>query len=98
MKRLSALAIGLTLTVLAGVPALAATRTVTLSVPGMTCPTCPVTLRTTLNRLHGVHVVRTDLTHRIVNVEVTDSHVTDRDLTDATKNVGYPSTVVKNNS
>lgn len=97
MKRLSALAIGLTLTILVGAPALAATRTVTLSVPAMTCPSCPVTLRTTLDRLHGVHVVRTDLTHRFVNVEVTDSHVTDRDLTDATKNVGYPSTVVKNN-
>ncbi len=35
-------------------PAWAATRTVTLDVPGMTCPTCPITIKKALNRVSGV--------------------------------------------
>ena len=35
-------------------PAAAATRTVTLSVPGMTCALCPITVKTALTRVKGV--------------------------------------------
>ena len=75
--------------------ALAASREVTLAVPGMTCPSCPVTLRIALQRLHGVRVVRSDLAHRTVKVELSDPQVRDADLLDATRNAGYASSVVK---
>jgi mercuric ion binding protein len=89
--------VGLAVALLGVSPALAA-RVVTLSVPGMTCPACPVTVRTSLERVPGVHVVSTNLDDKTVKVEITDSHVTNRQLTEATTNAGYPSTVVKVNT
>ncbi|MGC9159545.1 MAG: cation transporter, partial [Terracidiphilus sp.] len=41
----------------APVSAFAATRTVTLSVPGMTCPVCPITVRKALREVPGVEKV-----------------------------------------
>ena len=35
----------------------AATKTVTLSVPGMTCPACPITIKKALNKVQGVSKV-----------------------------------------
>jgi len=98
VKRLSflfgvALALLAATTVSAAPPA-ASGRTVTLSVPGMYCPSCPVTVRKALERLQGVHVVAVDLDKRTVQVEVTDTHVTNQQLTSTTANAGYPSTVV----
>ncbi len=42
--------------ILAGVSiaGLATTRTVTLDVPGMTCPTCPITIKKALQKIDGV--------------------------------------------
>ncbi len=97
MKRFSVPVLGLALALLAAAPPLTSARSVTLSVPGMYCPSCPVTVRKALERVHGVHVVKADLTHLTVEVKVTDSHITNRELTDATANAGYPSTVVKSN-
>jgi len=76
------------------VPALASGRIVTLSVQGMTCPSCPVTVSKALNRLGGVHVVGTNLENRTVRVEVDDNRITDAKLTATTADAGYPSTVV----
>lgn len=90
-----ATALGLALTLLVASPGFAATRNITLSVPGMYCPSCPVTLRKALDRLPGVHVVSTDLNKRTLTIEVTDSHITDKQITGTTANAGYPSTVVK---
>lgn len=96
MNRLSALALAAMLSVMLSAPAFASTRYVTLAVPGMTCPSCPATLRVVLDRLPGVHVVGADPVHRTLKVDVSDSRVTDRDLIEATNNAGYPSSVVKN--
>lgn len=90
--------LALSLTLLTALPASAATRTITLEVPGMTCPACPVTLRTALDRLRGVHVQRSDLKLRTVTVVVTDDRVSNAELTQATANVGYPSTVLNRKS
>jgi len=51
MKKFLAL---LALTVALSAPAWAATKTVTLSVPSMTCATCPITVREALSRVEGV--------------------------------------------
>ena len=93
-RRLSVLA-ALATIVLLPAGAFAQQRVVTLSVPGMFCPSCPTTVSMALNRVPGVHVKGVDLKERTVKVDVIDSHVTDRDLTEATNNAGYPSTVVK---
>ena len=38
-------------------PAWAVTQTVTLSVPGMTCASCPITVKKALNKVEGVESI-----------------------------------------
>ena len=76
-------------------PAWAATQSVTLSVPGMTCGACPITVRTALNRVPGVEHVAIAEAAKQVTVTFDDARTTPAALTRATKNAGYPSQVVK---
>lgn len=70
-----------------------ALKTITLSVPGMTCATCPITIRTALRKVLGV----TDVTvsyERLEAVVTFDDTKTDAEaLIKATTDAGYPSTV-----
>lgn len=86
--RLAALA----LLVLAA-PAWAAERTVTLSVPGMDCAACPVTIRMALSRVEGVSKAEVSFEHREAVVTFDDAKTRAEALTEATANAGYPSTV-----
>jgi len=61
----------------------------------MECGGCPLTVRTSLQRLRGVRVVAVDTSARTITVAVSDERVTDRQLTMATANAGYPSSVVR---
>lgn len=98
MSRFSVASLVMVLILLANVPALAATRIVTLKVPGMTCPSCPVTLRTALDRIHGVHVRTADLKRRTLTILVTDNHVSNSELTRTTADAGFPSSVLTKGS
>lgn len=42
-------------------PAWAATQTVTLSVSGMTCATCPITVKKALNKIEGVENIEVNV-------------------------------------
>jgi periplasmic mercuric ion binding protein len=70
----------------------AATKTVTLNVPGMTCPACPITIKKALNKVQGVSNV--DVNHEKKQAVVTfDDAKTDTEtLVKATTDAGYPST------
>ncbi|MBS0455981.1 MAG: mercury resistance system periplasmic binding protein MerP [Proteobacteria bacterium] len=76
-------------------PAWAATRTVTLSVPGMTCPVCPITVKKALSKVDGVS--KTDVTFEKREAVVTfdDAKTSIQQLTKATQDAGYPSAVKK---
>jgi mercuric ion binding protein len=74
-------------------PVLAATKTVTLSVPGMTCESCPITVKTALTRVEGVGKVEASLEHKEAIVTFDEAKTKVEALLDATKNAGYPSTV-----
>ncbi|MEK7917632.1 mercury resistance system periplasmic binding protein MerP [Burkholderia contaminans] len=74
-------------------PAWAAMRTVTLSVPGMTCPACPITVKTALSRVEGVNRVDVHYDEREAVVTFDDTKATAQKLTDATTKAGYPSSV-----
>jgi len=76
-----------------GPPAWAATRTVTLSVPGMTCATCPITVRTALRKVDGVIEANVTWEPKEAVVTFDDAKTNIRALTEATRNAGYPSTV-----
>lgn len=74
-------------------PVWAATQTVTLSVPGMTCAVCPITIKKALNKVEGVETIEVNLEKKEALVTFDDAKTTVEALLEATKNAGYPSTV-----
>lgn len=74
-------------------PAWAATQTVTLSVPGMTCAACPITVKKALSKVEGVSQVDVTFEKREAVVTFDDAKTSVQKLTEATTNAGYPSSV-----
>lgn len=74
-----------------GAPVLADTRTVTLSVPGMTCATCPITVKKSLTRVDGVIDVSVTYEPKEAVVTFDDTKTSLEAITEATRNAGYPS-------
>ncbi|MBN9603060.1 MAG: mercury resistance system periplasmic binding protein MerP [Afipia felis] len=74
-------------------PAWAATKTVTLAVPGMTCAACPITVKTALAKVDGVERTDVSFEKREAVVTYDDAKTTVAALTKATAGAGYPSTV-----
>ena len=74
-------------------PVWAATQTVTLSVPGMTCAVCPITIKKALNKVEGVETIEVNLEKKEALVTFDDAKTTVEALLEATKNAGYPSSV-----
>jgi mercuric ion binding protein len=77
------------------IPAWAATQTVTLSVPGMTCAACPITVKQALNRVEGVMQTEVNFERREAIVTFDGAKTSVPALIRATENAGYPSTPVK---
>jgi mercuric ion binding protein len=73
----------------------AATKTVTLSVPGMTCAACPITVKKALNKVEGVTKTEVSFEKKEATVTYDDAKTSVNALLDATKNAGYPSSVKK---
>ena len=63
----------------------AASQTVTLSVPDMTCAACPITVKLALSKVEGVSQVSVSYPDREAVVTFNDA------LTEATSDAGYPS-------
>ncbi|GBQ50916.1 MULTISPECIES: mercury resistance system periplasmic binding protein MerP [Alphaproteobacteria] len=76
-------------------PAWAATKTVRLSVPGMTCTACPITVKKALTRVEGVEKAEVSFERREAVVSFDDAKTSVQALTKATENAGYPSSVKK---
>uniref|UniRef100_UPI003F491800 mercury resistance system periplasmic binding protein MerP n=1 Tax=Cupriavidus taiwanensis TaxID=164546 RepID=UPI003F491800 len=74
-------------------PGWAATRTVTLSVPGMTCAACPITVRHALSKVAGVEKTDVRFEPREAVVTFDDGTTTVQALTKATADAGYPSSI-----
>lgn len=89
MKRFVVLA---TLAATLSAPAWAAMKTVALSVPGMTCASCPVTVRAALKRVDGVKDIAV-IGETDIQVTYDDARTNVAALINATKNAGYPSSV-----
>ena len=72
---------------------LAAQKTVTLGVPGMTCGVCPITVKKALTRVDGVLLAKVDFDKRQAVVTFDDAKVNVDQLTRATADAGYPSSI-----
>jgi len=74
-------------------PTLAAQKTVTLAVPGMRCAACPITVKKALTRVDGVTRAEVDYDKRQASVTFDDARVSVDQLSRATSEAGYPSSV-----
>mgnify|MGYP001565551889 FL=1 len=73
----------------------AAERTVTLSVPGMYCAMCPVSIKAALNKVNGVIKTAASYDTKEAVVSFDDAKTNVEALTKATTDAGYPATVKK---
>ena len=87
------LLVAVTITVLA-IPVSATIRTVTLAVPSMDCPVCPITVKKALTQVPGVSQARVNFAQRQAVVMFDDARTNVGALIQSTKNAGYPSTVL----
>jgi mercuric ion binding protein len=87
------IAVAFTLAAGVSTTCLATTRTATLIVPGMTCPTCPITVKKSLERVPGVSHIASDYAKKTVTVSYDDTRASPAALTKATADAGYPSTL-----
>jgi mercuric ion binding protein len=77
--------------------ALAASRTVMLDVQNMNCAVCPITVKKALEHVSGVQQVSIDYAGKTATVRFDDTATTADKLAEATKAVGYPSSIKKAN-
>ena len=70
---------------------LAAPKTVTLSVPGMSCSACPITVKKALQNVAGTEKVAVTFEPKEAVVTFDDSKTTVDKLREATTKAGYPS-------
>jgi mercuric ion binding protein len=94
MRVLSAL-LGVAAAIAMGASAMAADRTVTLKVPGMSCPSCPYIVSRTLKHVTGVKSVKTSLETRTAVVVFDDAKTNAGALMSATASAGYRSSIVR---
>lgn len=89
IKLLTSFAFGLGL--FASATVFAAERTVTLAVQNMSCATCPITVRKSLQAVPGVARVVVSFQNKTAVVTYDDTKTDVKVLTAATTNAGYPS-------
>ena len=73
--------------------AIAAVQTVTLDVPGITCSSCPITVKKALMKVDGVRQVKTDSDKRDPVVTFDNPKTCAAKLSIASGVAGYPVTV-----
>jgi mercuric ion binding protein len=93
MRRIRSITASLLLLVTS--PAWAAPKTLTLDVPGMTCPTCPVTIKKALLKQPGVITVTVRYEKKQLDVVFDDAETNPTDIMKSTASVGFPSQPAK---
>ena len=74
---------------------MAAEKKVKLSVPGMTCASCPYIVKGAINMLDGIKSVEATMEDLSATVTFDDEVTNLAEIREATANVGYPSTLFK---
>ena len=73
--------------------AIGAVQSITLDVPGMTCSSCPITVKKALMKVDGVQQVKTNLDKRETVVTFDNAKTSAAKLSVASGDAGYPVTV-----
>lgn len=74
---------------------LAAEQHVTLSIPTMDCPVCPITIKKALEKREGIVSANIDFDSKTAKVIFDDAVVNSAQISAITKDAGYPSTIIK---
>jgi len=77
------------------IPPEVALKTVTFDVPGMTCASCPYTVKKTLKKIDGVSQAESSFETRSATATFDESKTSIDVMLEALKNQGYPSRVVE---
>ena len=70
-------------------------QTVTLAVENMNCASCPYIIKQSLTRVDGVSEVDVSYQERTATVTFDDTRTAVQDLTAATADMGFPSTLAQ---
>ena len=70
-------------------------QTITLDLPKMNCPMCPITVKMALNKVEGVNKTEVSLEKKQAVVIFENTKTTAAALVQATTDAGYASTVKK---
>lgn len=77
--------------------AIAGEQTVKLSVPDMNCASCPYMVKQAISMLDGIEVVEATMKDRSATVTFDDALTNVDEIREATRSIGYPSTVIETN-
>ena len=91
MKSMKTLLAGVVAALVLTGPAWASPQVVTLNVPRMTCPACPITIKKALEKVQGVSKVNVRYEKKQVLVTFDDAKTNTDALVKATTNAGFPS-------
>lgn len=83
---------------IAAAPVFAAEQTVTFSVPGMTCASCPFIVESAMSSIDGVVTVTADADTRTALVVFDDANASADDIAFASTAAGYEAKLVPNES
>lgn len=95
MRRMILPIVFLSMTVMYAQNGTAQEQTVTMHVSGMTCGTCPISVRHRALQLKGVHTAAVDLDTATATVTYEDSEQSPQTIAQAITKLGYPATVRK---
>ena len=95
MRRMILTAAFLSMAAMHGQNGAAQEQTVTMHVSGMTCGTCPISVRHRALQLKGVHAATVDLDTATATVTYEDNEQSSRAIARAITKLGYPTTVKK---
>lgn len=76
-------------------PASAQERTVTLKVTGMTCGTCPISVRHRAMQLPGVKSAAASMESATATITYEDNEQTAQAIADAITKLGYPASIAE---
>ena len=79
-------------------PAWAAEQTISLSVPGMTCASCPFVVEAAIGAVDGVKSVKADASTKRALVVYDDALTTLAAITQASYEAGYEATLINGDS
>jgi mercuric ion binding protein len=95
MKSIKILVAGVAVAFVMIASAWASPQIVTLNVSGMTCPTCPITVKKALEKVSGASKIEVRYEKKQVLVTFDDAKTNTDALVKATTNAGYPSQLEK---